>query len=113
MTVQLTASTAGDVLTITLEGEINSITSARLQSQLLPYVSEGAKLLIDLTEVSYISSAGLRTLLIVHRQAQQRDAAITLVGLSDEVRFVMSATGFLDFFTIGADPVAERNRAGR
>ena len=60
-----------------------------------------------------LSSAGLRTLLIVHRHAQQLKAEITLVGLSEEVSFVMSATGFLDFFRIAEDLDAELERAGR
>lgn len=113
MTVQLTAQTVDAVIRIRLEGEINSVSSGSLQARLLPYVSEGVQILIDLSEVSYISSAGLRTLLIVHRQAQQQNAGITLVGLTEEVKFVMSATGFLDFLTIGTDVAPEQNPVGR
>lgn len=113
MTVKVNPRSEGDVTVIVLDGEINSTTSGGLQAQLLPFVQTGAEVLIDLTGVSYVSSAGLRTLLIVHRRAQQLDAGITLVGLSHEVRFVMHATGFLDFFRIGHDVDSELERAGR
>ncbi|MFJ5230896.1 STAS domain-containing protein [Kitasatospora sp. NPDC088391] len=103
MSVLLRARTVGSTVTATLAGEINSTTSGGLQAQLLPLVAEDSTLLVDLRAVDYISSAGLRTLLIVHRQAQRLRARIVLVGLTEEVRFVMSATGFLDFFQIGDD----------
>ncbi|WP_411106540.1 STAS domain-containing protein [Streptomyces sp. cmx-4-9] len=82
-------------------GEINSETSGSLLQALLPLVREGKALKIDLTAVTYVSSAGLRTLLVVYREAQHAGVAVTLYGVSEEVRFVMSATGFLDFFETG------------
>ncbi|GAA2420490.1 STAS domain-containing protein [Streptomyces mauvecolor] len=112
MTVKVGSRTVGDTTVVTLDGEINSTTSGGLQAQLLPYVRDHSQVLIDLTGVSYVSSAGLRTLLIVHRHAQQAEARIVLAGLSEEVRFVMSATGFLDFFKIAEDLDAELERAG-
>ncbi|MFC8914615.1 anti-sigma factor antagonist [Streptomyces sp. WAC05374] len=113
MTVKVNARSEGEITVIALDGEINSTTSGGLQAQLLPFIRQGAEVLVDLTGVSYVSSAGLRTLLIVHRRAQQLDARITLVGLSEEVTFVMNATGFLDFFRIGEDVDSELERAAR
>ncbi|GGL60531.1 hypothetical protein GCM10010129_00070 [Streptomyces fumigatiscleroticus] len=112
MTVKISSQMRAGATVIALEGEINSTTSGGLQAQLLQLIGHGSFVLIDLAGVSYLSSAGLRTLLIVYRHAQQMDAEITLVGLSKEVSFVMSATGFLDFFTIGEDLAAELERAG-
>ncbi|MER5931494.1 STAS domain-containing protein [Streptomyces sp. NPDC002054] len=89
----------GTVLVAT--GEINSESSGSLLEALLPLVREGRPLKIDLTAVTYVSSAGLRTLLVVYREAQHAGVAVTLYGVSEEVRFVMSATGFLDFFETG------------
>ncbi|MFG2665901.1 STAS domain-containing protein [Streptomyces sp. NPDC048387] len=95
-------------------GEINSETSGALLETLLPLVREGRPLRIDLTAVTYVSSAGLRTLLVVYREAQHAGVAVTLYGVSEEVRFVMSATGFLDFFSTGeAAAAAGRAKAVR
>lgn len=113
MTVKLTSRMEGSTTVVALEGEINSTTSGGLQAQLLPFIGQSASVLIDLTGITYISSAGLRTLLIVHRRAQQLQARVTLVGLSEEVRFVMSATGFLDFFEIADDLGSALENAGR
>ncbi|MFJ5550700.1 STAS domain-containing protein [Streptomyces sp. NPDC093225] len=94
-------------------GEINSETSGQLLDKLLPLVREGQTLRIDLKAVTYVSSAGLRTLLVVYREAQHAGVAVTLSGVSDEVRFVMSATGFLDFFETGEAAEAEAARRER
>ncbi|WP_330329412.1 STAS domain-containing protein [Streptomyces sp. NBC_00536] len=101
----------GTVLVVT--GEINSETSGSLLQSLLPLVREGRPLRIDLTAVTYVSSAGLRTLLVVYREAQHAGVAVTLHGVSEEVRFVMSATGFLDFFETGEAAAAARKPAVR
>ncbi|MEU7555324.1 STAS domain-containing protein [Streptomyces sp. NPDC044571] len=100
---------AGTVLVAT--GEINSETSGSLLQTLLPLVREGRPLRIDLTAVTYVSSAGLRTLLVVYREAQHAGVAVTLYGVSEEVRFVMSATGFLDFFETGEAAAAAARAA--
>lgn len=86
---------------VTLTGEINSETSGTLLESLRPLVRSGETLRIDLKNVSYVSSAGLRTLLVVYREAQHSGARVTLTGVGEEVRFVMSATGFLDYFVAG------------
>ncbi|QES51093.1 anti-sigma factor antagonist [Streptomyces venezuelae] len=101
----------GTVLVAT--GEINSETSGSLLGALLPLVREGRPLKIDLTAVTYVSSAGLRTLLVVYREAQHAGVAVTLYGVSEEVRFVMSATGFLDFFETGEAAAATAKAAAK
>lgn len=83
-----------------LDGEITSVTSAELQKRILPLIGHSSATVIDLTRVPYISSAGLRTLLLVHRRALREATSTILVGLSEEVRFVMSSTGFLNFFDV-------------
>ncbi|MBW5483662.1 STAS domain-containing protein [Streptomyces bambusae] len=105
LTVKERRNKTGTVLVAT--GEINSETSGRLLQALLPLVREGRPLRIDLTAVTYVSSAGLRTLLVVYREAQHADVAVTLHGVGEEVRFVMSATGFLDFFETGEAEAAQ------
>ena len=83
---------------VELTGEINSSTSVGLLDDLLPLIGNGRALVVDLHAVDYVSSAGLRTLLVVYREAQRGGTSVRLAGLSDEIRFVMSVTGFLDFF---------------
>jgi anti-sigma B factor antagonist len=50
--------------------------------------------------VEYMSSAGLRMMLSMHRQASTNKGQLVLVGLSEDIKDTMSATGFLGFFTV-------------
>ncbi|WP_449064136.1 STAS domain-containing protein [Planomonospora algeriensis] len=110
MSVKVSHSVTGNTTVVRLEGEITSLTSTALQEQLLPLIRERSVLLLDFGAVPYISSAGLRTLLLVHRRGQEAETRIVLLGLAEELMFVMSATGFLDFFEIGTDVETELER---
>lgn len=94
-------------VTVELSGELDSTTSAGLYERLEPLVAAQSLLRLDLAGVGYVSSAGLRVLVLMHRRAQQARAAVTLTGLSEELRFVMSATGFLDLFDVAPEPARE------
>ena len=48
--------------------------------------------------VSYISSAGLRALLMLYRQMTANDGRVVLAGLTENIKDVMMVTGFLEFF---------------
>ena len=49
--------------------------------------------------ISYMSSAGLRTLLMLYRQIDRLSGCIALSNLQEMIQDMMSVTGFLDFFT--------------
>lgn len=83
---------------IEISGEIDGKTAAQAQAQILPLLEPGCKMLVDMSGVDYMSSAGLRLMLSMHRQAVGNKGRLLLVGLSDEIRDTMSATGFLTFF---------------
>jgi anti-sigma B factor antagonist len=70
-----------------------------VQQQVLPLAQPGAKILLDMTQVPYMSSAGLRMLLSLYRQVAAKDGQLVLVGLVEQIKDTMSITGFLDFFT--------------
>jgi anti-sigma B factor antagonist len=95
---------------VELTGEVDSTTATGLYERLEPLVAAPGRLRLDLSGVSYISSAGLRVLVLVHRRAQQTRAGVELTGLSEELRFIMAATGFLDLFADAPEPVPEPNR---
>ncbi|HSN65865.1 MAG TPA: STAS domain-containing protein [Fusibacter sp.] len=92
-------NTVDQVSIVELVGEIDGNTAPTVQSHVLPLAKPGSRILLDLTQVAYMSSAGLRMLLSVHRQIASQNGQVILVGLSDEIRDTMSITGFLDFFT--------------
>jgi anti-anti-sigma factor len=94
----------GPVTVISLVGELDSGTAPGVHEDLRGLVFDRARVLLDMSGTSYMSSAGLRVLLLVHRDADQTGARIVLTGLSPEVGAVMAATGFLEYFAV-ADSV--------
>jgi anti-sigma B factor antagonist len=56
-------------------------------------------MLLDMSQVLYMSSAGLRMLLSVYRQVTGKAGQVVLIGLAENLEDTMSMTGFLDFFT--------------
>src|SRR5438270_13947824 len=97
----------GPVIVITLDGELDSGTAPRVHEQIGDLVPAGSRVLINLSKTSYLSSAGLRVLLLLYRQAANNGTKLALACVPEDVRMVMSATGFLSFFTV-AETVADR-----
>ena len=93
-------NTNENIVIITVEGSIDSKTAGDLQMQILGKVSETNNVLLDLYKVDFVSSAGLRVLLLIYRQIKSKNGKVILVGVSDEIRDVMSMTGFINFFSI-------------
>lgn len=87
------------VALIELSGDIDGSSAPMVQADVLSMAEPGLKMILNLSEVSYLSSAGLRMLLSVYRQVSTQDGQVVLVGLIEEIQDTMSATGFLDFFT--------------
>ncbi|MDB9312306.1 anti-sigma factor antagonist [Spirulina sp. CS-785/01] len=92
-------NTVGEIQVITLTGEIDANTAPQVQQKVLPLAIPESKILLNLTQVSYMSSAGLRMLLSLYRQTNNKASSLVLVGLADEIRRTMAITGFLNFFT--------------
>ncbi len=97
--MDINIKTLEDVTVVELAGDIDANTAPSIQEKVLPLVGTGGKVLLDMTAVPYMSSAGLRMLLSLFRQVSAKDGKLVLVGLSEEIRDTMSITGFLDFFT--------------
>jgi anti-sigma B factor antagonist len=92
--------TVGGVHVVELSGELDANTSPVAQQQILPLATEGSRILLDLSGVSFMSSAGLRLLLSTYRQVTTQKGIVALAGLSEDLADTMSMTGFASFFTI-------------
>ncbi len=94
----LNITTLKEVTLVELSGDIDGKTAPFTQEQILPLAKEDCRLILDMSRVDYMSSAGLRILLAVRRQIPP-SGRIILVGLSEPIRDTMTITGFMDFFT--------------
>jgi anti-sigma B factor antagonist len=86
------------VTVATLFGELDSRTAPLVQERLLTLPEPDGRALLDMSGVGYISSAGLRALLMLYRQMTANDGRVALVGLTENIKDVMTVTGFLEFF---------------
>lgn len=92
--------TDGANVIATVSGEIDGKSAPQVQSELLAALQDGNRLLVDMKGVTYLSSAGLRMLLLLYRQIAAKKGKVVLVGVSEEIRDTMSMTGFINFFTL-------------
>ncbi|MBK8032398.1 MAG: anti-sigma factor antagonist [Anaerolineae bacterium] len=88
-----------DATVVEVVGDIDGSTAPMLQEQILAVAQPGCRLLVDMSRVGFMSSAGLRVMLILHRTISGGKGHVVLVGLSEDIKDTMSATGFLKFFT--------------
>ena len=98
--IEINVETLQQVNVVRLVGEIDAASAAVVQQKVLPLSVPSCQIILDLSKVAYMSSAGLRMLLSVYRQISGKQGRIVLVGLSEELKDTMSMTGFLGYFTV-------------
>lgn len=99
MAIEINIKTEEKIKVVELSGDIDASTAPDIQEQVIPLAETGSRILMDMTKVPYMSSAGLRMLLSLHRQTNAKEGRTVLVGLCEELQDTMSVTGFLDFLT--------------
>jgi anti-sigma B factor antagonist len=97
--VEVIQSIVQDVNVVRLAGDLDGNTAPNVQAQIMPLAIPKVKMILDMSGVSYMSSAGLRMLLVMYRTIISQSGKVVLVGLSEDIQDTMSMTGFLDFFT--------------
>lgn len=92
--------TIDDITIVEIIGDIDGKLAPQIQEKITEQVKPEGKVILDMSQVGYMSSAGLRMLLGAHRQATAQKATVVVAGLSEIIMETMSATGFLRFFTV-------------
>ena len=88
------------IITFVLDGKLDTHTAPSLQDVLVPSFDEAKQVELDFTKVSYVSSSGLRVLLVGKKAAQSKQASMTLRCVSEEIRQIFEMTGFDNILTI-------------
>ena len=82
-----------------LEGNLNTAVAAETEKAMNPLNDvEGKDIIIDCTDLEYISSAGLRIFLAILQNVQERGVHVYIKGLSDALNDVFVITGFSNIF---------------
>lgn len=96
-----------DVMLLQVRGEVDAHTAPELSRALTGLLDEGhGRIVVEVSEMGFISSAGLRAILHAHRQAVEQSGTIKLAGPTDQVRRVFEIVGLFDLLEIG-DTVQE------
>jgi anti-anti-sigma factor len=99
--MDITQSEKNDITVITLKGRIDSEGAVDLDLALHTATAEGKnKLILDMAEVRYLNSAGLRTLADVLTIAREDGGDLRLASLNPKVQRVFQIIGFDKFFNI-------------
>lgn len=87
-----------------LSGRLDSATSSGFEKTLQSVFSrDGVKALMDFTALDYVSSAGLRVVLMAAKRAKQAQGQLVLCGLQPHVKSVFEISGFLKILTVVED----------
>jgi anti-sigma B factor antagonist len=90
-----------EITTIAFSGRIDASSSAGMEADLIRVMDEGHRnIIVDLSGVEYMSSAGLRVLLATLKRIKAMKGELRLSGLQPFVREVFDMTGFSKIFTI-------------
>ncbi|MEW5871007.1 MAG: STAS domain-containing protein [Chloroflexota bacterium] len=84
---------------VVIDGDLDGATTPLAQEHILPLAAPGVRIILDMSKVEYMSSAGLRMLLLMYRTIVGKGGKVVLVGLSEDLADTMAMTGFLDFFS--------------
>ncbi|WP_338875570.1 STAS domain-containing protein [Spirosoma sp. SC4-14] len=96
--MNVTSSTVDDITVIEATGSIDSKTAPEFERNAIAAIQGKSAAIINLSNVDFLSSAGLRVLLMIYRQIKAQNGKVVLVGTSEEILDIMANTGFLSFF---------------
>jgi anti-sigma B factor antagonist len=96
--MQLSAERYGDALVLTPVGRIDNSTTDLLKSDLETHAATcrkgGDRLVLDFSKVDYISSVGLRVLMLAAKKAREQEGSIVVAGLQPVVREIFEISRF-------------------
>ena len=89
----------GESATLIVSGRLDTQTAPELETELDSVLAGLKELTFDMTNLEYVSSAGLRVILKAQK-AMNAQGSMKLTGVNDSIMEVFDITGFLDILTI-------------
>ena len=92
------------VTIVNVGGRLDQQLTLQLESELAELLDQNySRLVVDMIDVSYINSGGLRTLVTAWRTARKQDGNLVLCSLSPRVSEIFDMVGFTEVFQIYDD----------
>jgi len=90
-------SASGDVAVVVISGRVDSLSAVTLESELTKVMKNHKKIVLDMKNVEYVSSAGVRTIMKVLQSTQKSGGGLKLASLSNTVKEVLENVGMTQF----------------
>lgn len=97
--MKITHTKEAEKLTVALEGRLDTITAPELETALTTLLEGVKELVLDMSALEYISSAGLRVVLKAQK-VMFTQGSMTVVGANESILEVFEITGFADILNI-------------
>ena len=91
------------VLTVKPKGRLDTATSPLLESELRQSLDGIQEVIMDFTDVEYISSGGLRVLLATEQMMENRGGCMKLIHVKEHILDLFELVGFMDVVTVESD----------
>ena len=88
-----------NVLTLKIEGRLDTTTAPTLEKTINEKLVDVTELILDMNQLTYVSSAGLRILLSTQKK-MSKIGNMKLIGVCEDVMEVFEMTGFVDILNI-------------
>ena len=88
-----------NVLTLKIEGRLDTTTAPTLEKTINDILDGVTELILDMNQLTYVSSAGLRVLLSTQKK-MNKIGTMKLIGVCEDVMEVFEMTGFVDILNI-------------
>ncbi len=91
----------GNAVWVRISGRMDAVSAPRFDEAFGQWIEEGAKnLVVDLGEMDYISSAGLRSILSAGKGVKARGGSLALCNLKGMVKEIFEISGFVSIFPV-------------
>ena len=91
----------GDTYVVSASGRLDGIYSTAFAKEVGELiVGTNPKILIDFTKIDFVTSAGIRALMVLMKKAEASGVAFALCGVNQQVREVLDTAGLAPIFTI-------------
>ena len=98
--MQISTRTNNDIHIVAIAGSMDSTTSPEAQKAIDGVLAGSKKVVLDFSELDYISSAGLRVLLGAAKQLKASGGTLRIFGLNQSVREVFEISGFATILSV-------------
>lgn len=95
-----TEVTAANILVLAPQGRIDSSNATAAEAEVLDHLNGHSRVVLDCAKLDYISSAGLRLVLIAAKHLKRSGGKLALCAMQPQVREVFDISGFASILTV-------------